>query len=214
MKKLLCSVLVLMLCLTAFALADSTASKTTSDLTSATTSVPSKTTSDLADVATDADFTLSVILADDTANADLLAVAESELAKLADLVSAADDATAAIEEYFGEVVDAEGNVIDLSDALSASALAVNEFAPIVVADYDITIGDVVVTFTFATPYDADEAVLVLIGLYDATADAATWTAFEGVGTGEDGAVQVTLTADTLSAAQDGTALLAIVSVDD
>lgn len=130
-------------------------------------------------------------------------VCAEEIEKLAQSESA--------EAYFGEIKDIQGNVVVLTEALEAEKVNVYEFAPVVVSAYDEAYGDVKATMQFSTPYAADEKVLVLVGLVNAETGEIEWTAFEGVGVGEEGAIKVTFTAEILKAIQNGTALLAVAS---
>ncbi len=89
-------------------------------------------------------------------------------------------------------------------------LTVAEFLPLTVANYEETAGNVIVSFQLATPYAAGETVIVLVGIV-AEDGAVEWTAFEAVGTGVNGAIEVEFTPEVLLAIQNGTALMAVVS---
>lgn len=210
MKKIVCLTLALLLCLSAVALAEEV--------------VPSKNTSDMVvvevdpalntNVPADSGFVVIPVLEEDEAQAaeyaENIALCREEIVKLMESVAGGTDASG-VEAYFGEVRDSEGNVVVLSEALSAPALNVYEFMPLVAVNYDETYGNVTLTFQFKTPYEQDEPVLVLIGLRNAETGEMEWTAFEGIGVGEEGAVQVEFTPEILKAIQDGNALLAVVS---
>ena len=86
--------------------------------------------------------------------------------------------------------------------------------PVVVQNYDRMYGAVTTTFQFKTPYAKDETVVILIGILDPVTGEIVWTAFEGDGVGEDGAVQVEFTADIMEMIQNGITLLAVVSSAD
>lgn len=210
MKKIVCLTLALLLCLSAVALAEE--------------AVPSKNTSDMVvvevdpalntNVPADSGFVVIPVLEEDEAQAaeyaDNIALCREEIVKLMESAAGGTDASG-VEAYFGEVRDSEGNVVVLSEALSAPALNVFEFMPLVAANYDEAYGNVTLTFQFKTPYAQDEPVLVLIGLRNAETGEMEWTVFEGIGVGEEGAVQVEFTPEILKAIQEDNALLAVVS---
>mgnify|MGYP000091317964 FL=1 len=210
MKKIVCLTLALLLCLSAVALAEEV--------------VPSKNTSDMVvvevdpalntNVPADSGFVVIPVLEEDEAQAveyaDNIALCREEIVKLMESAAGGTDASG-VEAYFGEVRDSEGNVVVLSEALSAPALNVFEFMPLVAANYDEAYGNVTLTFQFKTPYAQDEPVLVLIGLRNAETGEMEWTVFEGIGVGEEGAVQVEFTPEILKAIQEDNALLAVVS---
>lgn len=210
MKKIVCLTLALLLCLSAVALAEEV--------------VPSKNTSDMVvvevdpalntNVPADSGFVVIPVLEEDEAQAveyaDNIALCQEEIVKLMESAAGGTDASG-VEAYFGEVRDSEGNVVVLSEALSAPALNVFEFMPLVAANYDEAYGNVTLTFQFKTPYAQDEPVLVMIGLRNAETGEMEWTVFEGIGVGEEGAVQVEFTPEILKAIQEDNALLAVVS---
>lgn len=210
MKKIVCLTLALLLCLSAVALAEEV--------------VPSKNTSDMVvvevdpalntNVPADSGFVVIPVLEEDEAQAaeyaENIALCREEIVKLMESAAGGTDASG-VEAYFGEVRDSEGNVVVLSEALSAPALNVFEFMPLVAANYDEAYGNVTLTFQFKTPYAQDEPVLVLIGLRNAETGEMEWTVFEGIGVGEEGAVQVEFTPEILKAIQEDNALLAVVS---
>lgn len=210
MKKIVCLTLALLLCLSAVALAEEV--------------VPSKNTSDMVvvevdpalntNVPADSGFVVIPVLEEDEAQAaeyaENIALCREEIVKLMESAAGGTDASG-VEAYFGEVRDSEGNVVVLSEALSAPALNVYEFMPLVAANYDEAYGNVTLTFQFKTPYAQDEPVLVMIGLWNAETGEMEWTVFEGIGVGEEGAVQVEFTPEILKAIQEDNALLAVVS---
>lgn len=210
MKKIVCLTLALLLCLSAVALAEEV--------------VPSKNTSDMVvvevdpalntNVPADSGFVVIPVLEEDEAQAaeyaENIALCREEIVKLMESAAGGTDASG-VEAYFGEVRDSEGNVVVLSEALSAPALNVYEFMPLVAANYDEAYGNVTLAFQFKTPYAQDEPVLVMIGLRNAETGEMEWTVFEGIGVGEEGAVQVEFTPEILKAIQEDNALLAVVS---
>ena len=56
--------------------------------------------------------------------------------------------------------------------------------------------------------------MILIGILDPVTGKIVWTAFEGAGVGEEGAVQVEFTADIMEMIQNNITLLAVVSSAD
>ena len=213
-KRIVCMVLVL-LCVGVVAMAETVPSKNTADMV--TVEIDRNLNPN---IPTDAGFTVLPILEEDPEQAERYAeditLCQDEIAKLAQNVNQGADigASAAVENYFGQVSDAEGNPVRLSEALSAQTLNVHEFMPLTVSHYDSNYGPVVCTFRFKTPYGLDEQVLVLVGIQNGQDQTLGWTAFEGVGTGEEGAIQVEFTPQIMQDVQDRVALLAVVSAGD
>lgn len=211
MKKIVCMFIAL-LCLPVFVLAESTPSITATDMVTVTVE-PDLNPS----LPTDAELVVLPVQQEDAALAEQYIehteLCQEEMAKLSENMnqSGTEDATAGVEAYFGEVKDAEGNTVVLSEMLSAQALSVNEFMPLVVENYDRSYGAVTMTFQFKTPYAKDEAVVVLIGIQDPVTGEIVWTAFEGIGVGENGAVQVEFTESMMEMIQNNISLLAVVS---
>lgn len=209
MKKIVCLVLAALLCLSMAALAEE--------------AVPSKNTSDMVSVEidpalnpnlpADSGFVAFPVLEEDATQAEeyaeSIALCQEEIVRL--MAAAGGTDASGVEAYFGTVRDSEGNEVALSEALQAQMLDVFEFMPLVVQNYDEACGDVTLTIQFKTPYEEGEPVLVLIGIQNAGTEAMEWTAFEGAGAGEAGAVQVTFTPEILTAIQENVALLAVVS---
>ena len=209
MKKIVCLVLAALLCLSMAALAEE--------------AVPSKNPSDMVSVEidpalnpnlpADSGFVAFPVLEEDATQAEeyaeSIALCQEEIARL--MAAAGGTDASGVEAYFGTVRDSEGNEVALSEALQAQMLDVFEFMPLVVQNCDEAYGDVTLTIQFKTPYEEGEPVLVLIGIQNAGTEAMEWTAFEGAGAGEAGAVQVTFTPEILTAIQENVALLAVVS---
>ncbi len=209
MKKIVCLVLAALLCLSMAALAEE--------------AVPSKNTSDMVSVEidpalnpnlpADSGFVAFPVLEEDATQAEeyaeSIALCQEEIVRL--MAAAGGTDASGVEAYFGTVRDSEGNEVALSEALQAQMLDVFEFMPLVVQNYDEACGDVTLTIQFKTPYEEGEPVLVLIGIRNAETGEMEWTAFEGAGVGEAGAVQVTFTPEILTAIQENVALLAVVS---
>jgi hypothetical protein len=211
MKKTVCAILAL-LCLPAFALAESAPSMNTADMVTVTVetalnpSLPENSELTIIPVQNE-DETLAEQYSERTE------LCQTEIAKLSETIRqyAADEGTSGVEAYFGEVKDAEGNTVVLSELFSAQTLVVNEFMPVVVENYDRAYGAITMAFQFKTPYAKDEMVVILVGVHDPVTDEIVWTAVEGVGVGEDGAVQVEFTADIMEMIQNNITLLAVVS---
>lgn len=214
MKKFVCLVLALTLCLAATALAESVPSKTTSDLTRFDVTAENQ--------PDDANIYLLPVTAATVGERladyqDHLDVCQVELEKLA--------ASESAEAYFGDVTDSEGNPVDLRALLGvesdADLLNVFEFCPAIAGGFREDCGKVTATMLFSTPYEKDEQVLVLVGIVTRNEDntqTVAWQVFEGVGQGavEEqnetyGSVLVEFTPEIVQAIQNGLALLAIVS---
>ena len=146
-------------------------------------------------------------------------VCEKEIQKLA--------ASETVESYFGEVKDAEGNVVDIKEKLGVekeAVLDVFEFCPAVAGGFKEDCGKVTAKMRFSTPYKKEEKVLVMIGIVTVLDDGTQvvdWQMFEGFGLGEIedeeenfGAIQVELTPEIVAAIQNGMALMAVVSAED
>ena len=146
-------------------------------------------------------------------------VCEKEIQKLA--------VSESVESYFGEVKDAEGNVVDIKEKLGVekeAVLDVFEFCPAVAGGFKEDCGKVTAKMRFSTPYKKEEKVLVMIGIVtilDDGTQVVDWQMFEGFGLGEIegeeenfGAIQVELTPEIVAAIQNGMALMAVVSAED
>lgn len=110
MKKLLCLVLAL-LCIASFALADSVPSKSTADMVSVQVQ---------GNIPADSGFVLTPVV-DSITYQVAVEACQNQIEKLA--------ASASVEAYFGEVKDGDGNVISLKEILGTDTLNVNEFMP-------------------------------------------------------------------------------------
>lgn len=189
MKKLICLVLALVLCMGAVA-AMAASSPTTDDMNETTTNKPKTST--------------LVVKTIDLNSAEYKALVEKCLAELEKLENSESAAV-----YFGEVIDSEGNKVPFAELFGEDALTVCEMMPIVVENYDESLGDVKVTLQFATPFEKGEEVVVLIGLIDGQTGEVEWYALKGVGTGVNGAVEVVVTSKMMVAIQNGQALIAV-----
>lgn len=209
MKKKICLVFALLLCLTMTALAESTPSRMTSDMTVIEVEAEN--------LPEDSGFFIEPIVENTEQYEERINICEAEVEKLSTSLD--------LEEYFGEVTDSEGNAVSLKEVLDTDTLNVYEFCPLIAGRYEESYGKVLAKMLFATPYEKDEKVVVMIGLV--TVDEmgnqiVKWTAYEGIGIGtqedinegvieEMGAVQVELDPAIVKAIEDGVALLAVVS---
>ena len=189
MKKLICLVLALVLCMGAVA-AMAAPSPTTDDMNETTTNKPKTST--------------LVVKTIDLNSAEYKALVEKCLAELEKLEN-----SESVAVYFGEVIDSEGNKAPFAELFGEDALTVCEMMPIVVENYDESLGDVKITLQFATPFEKGEEVVVLIGLIDGQTGEVEWYALKGVGTGVNGAVEVVVTSKMMVAIQNGQALIAV-----
>lgn len=138
MKKILCMVLALILCIGTAALAEA---------------VPSKTTKDLATVEAIAESgrSILIIIYEDKASDDQLLKLQQAPTK---------------DEYFGSIDKLDGTFVKLSELFENEPVDVAEFASIAVKNYEEADGAVTAKIKFATPYAKDEKVAVLIGLLE------------------------------------------------
>lgn len=192
-KKFISLLLAVVLCLSITVAASAAPSVTTKDLTQFAVAAPKK------DVA-------PVEMAEAKASDPVAQVCKDEIAKLKD---------ADVVEYFGEVKDANGKAVDLTEKLGSSELKVQEMCAVTVKGYES--GSVKVTMKFSTPYEAGEKVVVLIGLVGDDG-AIEWIAVDGtVLAAEDGKpetegrIQIELSAKLMEKIGDNTVLVAVVS---
>ena len=192
MKKFLCALLVLMMGISAMAVAEFVPSKTTSDMT--TVAVVTET-----GVVVE-DLKVVPVAVESEEHKEKVEVCNTEVQKLAQAEN--------VVAYFGEVKDKEGNVIDIHEILESETANVFEFCPLVVEGYEPEMGKIAMTMQFSTPYEVDAAVIVVIG-FVAEDGTIAWTAYEAVVT-EEG-IQIEFDAETMVAIQEGTALMAVIS---
>lgn len=205
MKKIACIVLALLLCLSMAAMAESVPSRTTTDLTTITVAAEN--------MPADANFTLTPITEVDPANMTpemqvRVEACNAEIAKLNESGNAV--------EYFGEVTDANGNAVSLTELLGTDEVNVYEFFPLSAEGFEVEYGAVTATMVFSTPYEEGQQVAVLVGIVTENADgtqSVAWQVFDGVGTSvaEGSGIEVTFTPEILEQVQNGTALMAVVS---
>ncbi len=203
MKKLVSVLVALMLCLTAVAMAESVPSKTTDDMTVIDASAEN--------MPADSNFAISAQLTQETEEAkEHRAACQTEIDKLKN--------SASVAEYFGEVKNAAGEVVSLSDVLGTDTLNVFEFVPLTVENYKEEYGKVSANMIFATPYTPGDKVLVMIGLVTVAEDgtqSVEWTMFEGTaldnGDNTFGCINVELDPATMMTIQNNTAVMSVVS---
>lgn len=205
MKKMIGLLVTLLLCLYAVAFADSVPSKIIDDLT--------RFEVEAENLSGDAVFFIRPIMDDEEEYQEQVEICQNAISTLMQAES--------ITEFFGEVKDASGEVVDLVALLESENLNVYEFCALNAEGYEGYYGAVTAKMLFATPYEKDEKVVVLIGMVTANQDGTQsieWTAYEGMGVeAEDagvegqGCIQVKLNPEIVIKIQEGTALLAIVS---
>lgn len=213
MKKLVCLVLALTLCLSAAAMAESVPSKTTFDLTRFDVVAENQPNDPDIYLLPVNEVTMGERLPDYQERMDICQV---EIEKLA----AAKD----VESYFADAADSAGNPVNLRELLDAeedAVLNVFEFCPVIAGGFNENCGNVTADMLFATPYEKDERVLVLIGIvtiHDDETQTVEWSAFDAVGLEPlerqietAGRIRVELPQETVLDIQSKTALLAIVN---
>ena len=179
MKKILSLVLVLVLCMGSIALA------------SPSPTIPDITKPDV-EAKAENGKTVKIIIQEDNASAAQLRVLQ---------------ATPVKDDYFGDILKEEGGTAKLSELLDPADI--NEFATIIVEDYDPDYGAVTAKIRFkTTKYNQDDKIFVLIGLQDG---ALYWSAFEGKVVDNQGSIQVVFPADVMEKIQAGNGLIAIAS---
>ena len=226
MKKIVCVLIALMLCLSSTAFADFVPSPTTGDMTRFVTEVENS--------AADASgFIVRPLIAENMTEEEYenykrrFYVCQFEIDRLMNIIRTYSDAQtgdvtlgdsgaadgnslignamvresadiegiliAAINAYFGELKDFEGNTIVLPDAIlpeesadpdateapaepgateepaeaEIDRLNIFEFMPIIAVGYEDEFGNVTLKMLFSTPYEKDEKVVAMIGLVDA-----------------------------------------------
>ena len=236
MKKVFSLVLALALCLTAVAFAEDVAvvtpSKTLDDLTVIEVEIEGGTGSEtIALVPPVEEMTEEVR----EKYEEQVAVCNAEIEKLQEIVKQEE---VKVEEYFGEVKSSTGETVDLREVLGVKEdekLEVLEFCPVMATGFapiEEKTGDetevtevekpIKATMLFSTPYQEGEKVAVMIGIVTTLEDGTQnidWQVFEGVGVAAkngqaetSGAIQVELSKEIVLAIQNGTALMAVVSI--
>lgn len=196
MKKLLSVLLILALCAVC-ALAEEEEkylpSKTTGDMT-----VITATAENMPDGAS---FTIKTVPVEDM-NEEQQELITAEPEKLKEAAS--------VEKYFAGAVDAKGNPVDLKALVGTDDLKVFEFMLLSCEGYETEYGTVNLTLQFATPYEKDDVVAVMVGLPGEDGEV-NWVAYEGKVIDDEGRIQVEMDPETVDAIQNNCALLAIVS---
>lgn len=213
MKKLVCLVLAMALCISISAMAKTVPSKTTTDLTKFDVIAENQSGDPNVYLLPVNELTVGDRLPEYQERID---ICEVEIEKLASSES--------IESYFAGVTDREDTPVDLREMLGVeedAALNVFEFCPVIAGGFQEDCGEVTANMLFPTPYEKDEKVDVLIGIVTILEDdthIVTWKAFEGIGLdaviGQEethGSIRSVFTSEIVLAIQNGIALLAIVS---
>lgn len=198
MKRITCLLLALLLCLAATAQAESTPSRTTSDMTTVVATAEN--------LPAGASFSIQAIVENDAAYQQHIDACAAEMSKLADSQD--------VETYFAAATDSNGNSVSLKEILGTDTLNVYEFSPLVISGYEESYGKVTANMQFSTPFEAGEKVVVMIGLVTVDANGnqtVQWIAYEGVGLGDQGGIQVEFDPEIGKAIQEGIALVAVVS---
>lgn len=93
-----------------------------------------------------------------------------------------------IKDYFVEIHRQSGEIMKLEDfsALDSKALQVHEYCPLIVENYDQSLGAVALRMHFVTPYKEGQKVLILLGFLNLAPDRKTvvkidWVAVEAEG---------------------------------
>ena len=229
MKKIVCVLIALMLCLSSTAFADFVPSPTTGDMTRFVTEVENSAADTsgfivlplIAENMTEEEYenykrrfyvcqfeidrlmniirTYSDAQTGDATLGDAVTVGAADGNSLIGNATARESADiegiliAAINAYFGELKDFEGNTIVLPDAIlpeepadpdateapaepgateepaeaEIDRLNIFEFMPIIAVGYEDEFGNVILKMLFSTPYEKDEKVVAMIGLVDA-----------------------------------------------
>lgn len=197
MKKLinliLCCVLLVSICVGAHAAVGFVPSKSTSDMTQITVTTGNT------------NFVIETVTEKTAEHEKYTEICKEEIAKVAEAAS--------VEEYFGAVVDAEGKEMNIKEILGTDTVNMFEFCPIVVSGYTEDVGSVSLNLQFATPYEENEEVVVLIGIVTINADGTRtiqWIGLKGLGA-KDSGIQVELPPEVAKAIQEGMALMAVAS---
>lgn len=197
MKKLICLVLAALLCVGAVAMAESSVpSKSTADLTQAT-GVQSESGAEVK-----SDFVLEPATASK-------ATAEQTVAtqKVIDELTAT-----SAKDYCSDVTDKDGNGVDVTAILGADKKPViNEIMPLTVENYDSSYGDMKASYTFATEYDKDEPVVIVLTIVDPVTGKVKKIAVEGKGNGVNGGIDVVFPAEVMEAMNGACVTMSVVS---
>lgn len=196
MKKLICLVLAMLLCVGTVTLAAAASSKTTSDMTGSS-GVTTTTGS-----AAPKDVVIEPI-AETTGTKEQQASCAELIGEIA--------AAGSVEEVFGDLVDEDGENLDLAEILGTDEPVVNEVVPLVVKNYNPASGSLKASFTFSTPYQKGQTVVVVIRVVDPKTGAVKQFALKGVGNGVDDGIDLVFPPEVLAAIQTGTATMSVIS---
>lgn len=215
MKKMVCLLLVLALCLSATAFAEeATPSKTIQDLNKFEVEMENM-PPEGADPVVLAPLVVDEMTEEQKAvYQERLDVCDEEVAKLSEAEKPA--------AYFTSIKDETGKEVTIAELLGTDQVDVFEMCPAVAMGYEDVYGDVTAVMKFATPYEENEQVIVLVGVSEKNDDTDTrtmnWTAYHGEGVSAEeneamaGGVKVTLKPESVLAIQNDIALIAVVSV--
>ena len=195
MKKLICLVLAMLLCVGCAAMAMAASSKTTSNMTNTSYVVPP--------IEIPVQENLVIGTGEGTQDAQAQAQCDQLVEELA--------AVGSVAEVFGDLKDDEGETIDLVEILGTDKPVVNEVTPLVIKNYNPASGNMKINFTFATPYQKNEPVVVVIRVVDPKTGKLTQYAIKGIGSGVDSGIEVEFPPEVMEAIQNGTATMAVVS---
>ena len=196
MKKLICLVFVMLLCVSAASMAMAVGSKTTTNMTGSTGVVTPTGTAAPEEI-------VIAPIAETAGTPEQRAACEKLIGEIASASS--------LEEVFGELQDSEGEVLDLAEILGTDKPVINEIVPLVVQNYIPTFGSLKSNFTFSTPYQKGEPVVVVIRVVDPKTGAVKQFTLKGVGNGIDGGIELEFPPEVLEEIQSGTATMAVIS---
>lgn len=203
MKKLICSVAAIALCMmTMGALAEEVPSRTTDDLTHFTVTAENQ--------PNDETLFLRPVQEEETETyQERLDVCKTEVEKMV--------ASESPETYYGNIknmTDMSGDMVTLKDLIGDREPTISEFCPVVAGGFHEDSGTVTANMTFPTPYEEGERVIVMIGIVTVNPDGTQtveYRAFEGIGLGADGGIQVQFDQETIQAIQNNMAVMSVVS---
>ena len=149
---------------------------------------PSKGGGDYNKAETDTDFIFAF-----SDKEELVAWANEELAKMAEAES--------IPAYFGKADE-------IAAILGDGELTVNEMLPVYAENYEESMGEQEIELAFATPYEKDADVAIMLGFKGE--EAVEWSAFAGKVL-DDSKILFKLDPATILKVQESSALLAVIS---
>lgn len=194
MKKLICLAIAMVFCFTAVAMAEYEPSKSTADMAE----VIAFATTNGVEVKNDFEVTLQ---------GGEVQVAQCE--KIILELAAADE-EGYLAKFYSDLKDGSGADTSLEEMLGTDSIAVNEVVPLVCENYDDAYETMKVSFTFSTPYEEDEQVIVVVLITDPETGALKKIALKGVGNSENG-IDVEFPPEVLKAIENGTATMTIIN---